>query len=103
MGSLRAPTKTRDRVLVVDDDPKIAGLFRLYLERAGFEVAVAADGLEPLRLLREIEPALMVLHLMRPAVDGHPLESLATQHPGTPILSFTTPAPTPAPAPVLQP
>jgi DNA-binding response OmpR family regulator len=45
MPGVSAIATTRERVLVVDDDSKIAGLVRMYLERAGFEVAVAGDGL----------------------------------------------------------
>ncbi len=89
MGSLRAAPKTRDRILVVDDDAKIAGLVRLYLERAGFEVAVAADGLGALRLMREIEPALMVLDLMLPGVDGNAVARIAREEAGIPIVMLS--------------
>jgi len=89
MGSLRAAPQTQDRVLVVDDDPKIAGLVRLYLERAGFEVAVAADGLEALRLMREIEPTLMVLDLMLPGIDGHTVARIAREEAGIPIVMLS--------------
>jgi two-component system response regulator MtrA len=83
---MRVTRKTRDRVLVVDDDPKIASLVQLYLERAGFEVAVAADGLAALRLMREIEPALIVLDLMLPGVDGNTVARIAREEAGTPIV-----------------
>jgi len=76
-------------VLVVDDDPKIAGLVRMYLERAGFEVAVAADGLSALRLMREIEPALIVLDLMLPGVDGNTVARIAREEAGIPIVMLT--------------
>jgi DNA-binding response OmpR family regulator len=89
MGSLRAAPKTRERVLVVDDDPKIAGLVRLYLERAGFDVAVAADGLGALRLMREIEPALMVLDLMLPGLDGNTVARIAREEAGIPIVMLS--------------
>lgn len=42
MPNLRAAPKTHDTVQVVDDDPKIADLVRMYLEHAGLDVAVAA-------------------------------------------------------------
>jgi two-component system, OmpR family, response regulator MtrA len=76
-------------VLVVDDDPKIAGLVQMYLERAGFEVAVAADGLNALRLMREIEPALIVLDLMLPGVDGNSVARIAREEAGIPIVMLT--------------
>jgi DNA-binding response OmpR family regulator len=89
MRNLRATPKTRDIVLVVDDDPKIADLVRMYLERAGFEVAVAADGLGALRLMREIAPALIVLDLMLPGVDGNTVARIAREEAGVPIVMLT--------------
>src|SRR5918999_371871 len=47
------------RILVVEDEPDIAGLIRRYLERAGHEVAVARDGTEALKLARETRPDLI--------------------------------------------
>jgi DNA-binding response OmpR family regulator len=89
MRDLRAAPKTRDLVLVVDDDAKIAGLVRMYLERAGFEVTVAADGLGALRLMRELEPALIVLDLMLPGVDGNTVARIAREEAGIPIVMLT--------------
>ncbi len=89
MRSLRAAPKKKDRVLVVDDDPKIAGLVRLYLERAGFEVAVAADGLGALRLMRETEPALIVLDVMLPGVSGNTVARIAREEAGIPIVMLS--------------
>jgi DNA-binding response OmpR family regulator len=73
-------------VLVVDDDPKIAGLVRLYLERAGFEVTVAGDGLGALRVMREVDPALIVLDLMLPGADGNTVARIAREETGVPIV-----------------
>src|SRR5690348_1154920 len=86
MPSLKATARTRDRVLVVEDDPKIAGLVRLYLERAGFDVAVAGDGLGALRLMREVDPALIVLDLMLPGADGNTVARIAREETGVPIV-----------------
>lgn len=79
----------RDLVLVVDDDPKIAALVKLYLERGGFDVAVAADGLAALRLLREREPALIVLDVMLPGVDGMTVARIAREEVGLPIVMLS--------------
>lgn len=57
-------------VLVVDDDPKILGLVRVYLERAGYAVVTAADGEDALRQIEAHRPSLMVLDVMLPHVDG---------------------------------
>lgn len=57
-------------VLVVDDEPNIVELARLYLEKEGFRVAEAGSGEEALRLFEELRPALMVLDIMIPEPDG---------------------------------
>ena len=58
------------RVLVVDDDVKTVELVKLYLNRDGYRVFTAFDGLEALRLARESHPDLIVLDLMLPGLDG---------------------------------
>ena len=58
------------RVLVVDDDIKTVELVKLYLNRDGYRVLTAYDGVEALRLARESHPHLIVLDLMLPGIDG---------------------------------
>ena len=58
------------RVLVVDDEQTVTEVVERYLRREGYEVAVAADGAEALRLAQEWAPDIMVLDLMLPIVDG---------------------------------
>jgi DNA-binding response OmpR family regulator len=58
------------KVLVVDDDVKTVELVRLYLDRDGYQVLTAYDGVEALRLARENYPDLIVLDLMLPDIDG---------------------------------
>ncbi len=57
-------------VLVVDDDPHVAALARIHLERDGFRVAEANDGTLGLELARREHPSLVVLDLMLPGLDG---------------------------------
>jgi predicted outer membrane repeat protein len=57
-------------ILVVDDDAKIVRLVRTYLERDGFTVVTAADGPAALDAIETHEPALVVLDLMLPELDG---------------------------------
>jgi two-component system, OmpR family, alkaline phosphatase synthesis response regulator PhoP len=57
-------------ILVVDDDPKIVRLVRTYLEREGLRVETAADGPAALAAIERHEPALVVLDLMLPELDG---------------------------------
>ncbi len=58
------------KILVVDDDVKTVELVRLYLNRDGYRVITAYDGVEALRLARESHPDLIVLDLMLPGVNG---------------------------------
>jgi DNA-binding response OmpR family regulator len=57
-------------ILVVDDDAKIVRLVRTYLERDGFTVVTAADGPAALEAIETHQPALVVLDLMLPELDG---------------------------------
>src|SRR5436190_23362897 len=57
-------------VLVVDDEPIVRDVVARYLQREGFETLEAADGLQAQALVREHEPALVVLDLMLPGMDG---------------------------------
>jgi DNA-binding response OmpR family regulator len=57
-------------ILVVDDDAKIVRLVRTYLERDGFTVVTAADGAAALEAIETHLPALVVLDLMLPELDG---------------------------------
>ncbi len=57
-------------ILVVDDDAKIVRLVRTYLEREGFSVVTAADGPAALEAIETHRPALVVLDLMLPELDG---------------------------------
>jgi CheY-like chemotaxis protein len=58
------------QVLVVDDDELIRGLVSQVLEREGYTIVEAADGQEALDALRDWEPALIVLDLRMPRMDG---------------------------------
>jgi two-component system alkaline phosphatase synthesis response regulator PhoP len=57
-------------ILVVDDDAKIVRLVRTYLERDGFSVVTASDGPAALDAIETHRPALVVLDLMLPELDG---------------------------------
>ena len=58
------------RILVVDDEPAVTDLLAYNLRKAHYEVIVADDGQEALRLAREAPPDLILLDLMIPKVDG---------------------------------
>ena len=65
-----ATQSTDGPILVVDDDVKIVRLVRMYLERAGYRVVEATDGRGALAAIELEAPALVVLDIMLPELDG---------------------------------
>ncbi|MBI5564227.1 MAG: response regulator transcription factor [Chloroflexi bacterium] len=61
---------TKETILVVDDEQNIVELARLYLEQDGFKVIAAHTGKAALDRIKAESPALMVLDLMLPEIDG---------------------------------
>jgi len=58
------------RIVVIDDDPDIVAFLKTTLKIKGYEVTVAYDGEDGLRLLQSIHPDLLILDLMMPKVSG---------------------------------
>ncbi|MGW2252193.1 two-component system response regulator CseB [Kitasatospora sp. NPDC001660] len=65
-----AATPTQPRILLVEDDEVIREATRMALERYGFPVATAADGLEGLEAFHAVRPDLVLLDVMLPLLDG---------------------------------
>ena len=63
-------TMPSDLILLVDDEPSILQLAQMYLEREGFRVKTASDGEAALEAVRALCPALIVLDVMLPKLDG---------------------------------
>ena len=61
---------TSELVLLVDDEPSILQLARMYLERENFRIQEARDGLAALEAVKRLQPALIVLDVMLPKLDG---------------------------------
>jgi DNA-binding response OmpR family regulator len=78
-----------DRILVVDDEPKIVRLVRDYLEHAGFAVTVARDGREALMRARTEPPDLVVLDLGLPELDGLDVTRTLRRDSNVPIIMLT--------------
>jgi DNA-binding response OmpR family regulator len=79
-------------VLVADDDPDILDLVRYRLERSGYEVATARDGLEAVRLAGELAPSLAVLDVMMPSLNGFEVTRRLREDPATreiPVILLT--------------
>jgi DNA-binding response OmpR family regulator len=81
----RAP----ELILVVDDDVMIAQLVEKYLQRAGYRVAIAHDGLSALRMIRMLSPALVVLDLMLPELDGQSVARAAREDHDVSVIMLT--------------
>ncbi|MBN1384336.1 MAG: response regulator transcription factor [Elusimicrobia bacterium] len=61
------------KILVVDDEKDIVDLISMYLEKEGYEVMGAHDGLEAFEKIIGEKPDLVVLDIMMPKLDGHSL------------------------------
>lgn len=78
-----------DTIIVVDDEKEIADLIGLYLENDGYEVRKALSGAEALSLIEKSEPALAVLDVMLPDIDGFALLKKIREKHGFPVIMLT--------------
>ena len=60
----------KQRILLVDDDPNISHLVRLYLEKNGYEVEECDRGDKAMEAFHRFQPALVLLDIMLPGMDG---------------------------------
>jgi DNA-binding response OmpR family regulator len=79
----------RRRVLVVVDDPKTRALVALHLQRDGFEVLVAEDGVTALQIARDRQIDAVVLDLMLPRMDGLQITRVLRSQIQIPIVLIT--------------
>ena len=77
------------KVLIVEDDSNIAELLHLYLEKEGFETAVASDGGKGVELFRSFHPDLVLLDIMLPVMDGWAVCRKIREEGNTPIIMLT--------------
>lgn len=68
--STRPAGERRRTVLVVDDFDDTRKVLRLWLERMGYDVREAADGLEAVEAARTLAPDLIILDIEMPGIDG---------------------------------
>ena len=76
-------------ILIVDDEPNILELSRLYLEREGYRVEGAGNGNDALSKFDTVKPALVVLDLMLPDIDGFEICRQLRKKSDVPILMLT--------------
>lgn len=78
-----------DLILVIEDDPHVQEILRLYLEKDGYKVAAATDGRQGLAMARESNPALIILDLMLPGLGGWDLCRALRQDSQVPVIMLT--------------
>jgi DNA-binding response OmpR family regulator len=78
-----------DLILIVEDEPSIAEVVGLYLNRAGYQVTFARDGLEAQNKIESHSPDLIVMDLMLPIVDGFELTRWLRDRNDVPIIMLT--------------
>lgn len=83
------PSSPPARILVVEDEPKLAQLLADYLHAAGFEVECLDNGLTALDRLRAAPPDLMLLDLMLPGLDGLSLCRALRSFSSLPVIMLT--------------
>ena len=76
-------------VLVVEDDKNIQDLLRMYLEKEGYAVTVAADGGQGLAKFRAIKPDLVLLDVMMPVMNGWEVCKTIRSESRTPVIMLT--------------
>lgn len=76
-------------ILVIDDDRNILAIIELYLKKAGFTVSTCTTGYEALAAFRNIKPALVVLDVMLPGLDGWSILHEIRQESSTPVIMLT--------------
>ena len=83
------PQEKMPRVLIVEDDERLASLTQEYLIRNGLEVGVEADGSRAIRRIIDEQPDMVVLDLMLPGADGLTVCREVRPHYSLPILMLT--------------
>ncbi len=78
-----------ERILIVEDEPRIAEVLARYLEAEGFETERARDGREALVLFRRFQPDLVLLDLMIPELDGLEITRRLRASSAVPIIMVT--------------
>ncbi len=77
------------KILLIDDDPNICDLIKIYLENEGYDVKVASDGVEGLTYFKMYEPDLVLLDIMLPKKDGWQVCREIREQSSKPIIMVT--------------
>ncbi len=77
------------KVLIVEDDSNIAELMSMYLVKAGYDVAVANNGLQGLEMFSAADPNIVILDIMLPGLDGWQVLRQIRERANTPVIMIT--------------
>lgn len=77
------------KILIVEDDTSIQALLHDFIKEAGYDVAIAADGVEALTLFSEQAFDLILLDIMLPKIDGYGVCEVIRQKSDVPIIMLT--------------
>ncbi|MGG1551112.1 response regulator transcription factor [Paenibacillus ferrarius] len=76
-------------IMIVDDDPYIRELIRVFMMKEGFEVVEAEDGVQALEKLQTVQVDLIIMDIMMPNMDGWALCKELREHYDIPLLMLT--------------
>lgn len=80
---------SNEKILVVDDDTNICELLRLYLEKEGYSVTIANDGMTAVKTFPQLQPDLTLLDIMLPQLDGWQVCRKIRKYSNKPIIMLT--------------
>jgi DNA-binding response OmpR family regulator len=83
---------TKDKILIVEDEPFLLDMYKMKFEQDGFEAISAADGEKAIRISRREKPNIILLDIMMPKIDGFEVLKNLKKNPLTksiPVLIFS--------------
>jgi DNA-binding response OmpR family regulator len=84
--------KSNHKILVIDDEPEITDIVKAFLTNAGYEVMVENSPVNSIEKARKFKPALVLLDIMMPFMDGYEVCAALKKEPATagiPVLFLT--------------
>jgi len=81
--------KSRQSIMMIDDEPEMLQLLVRTFEMEGYETILAADGVSAMALLRDCKPDLIILDIMMPEPDGYIVLKRIRQSYDIPVIMLT--------------
>ena len=79
----------KQRIMIVDDDPSIAELISLYLEKECYDTRIVEDGESAIKAFSEYKPDMILLDLMLPGIDGYQVCRMIRNESDVPIMMLS--------------